>query len=348
MRVSNRHFALTFKKIREKYCLVLQDLNSTHGTIVTYDSKGHEFRRGFDWIIGGLELATEAKEILIQLDGSLPFRTVPAQHEVTSPTYIANVEQFLEQPAVTDDLLQNIQLGGQDTELNTGTHTPVQRPIRIIRAHLGAGGFGDVMPCWDVSTGEETACKRPRDPKYYDAQDWRNEIAMMRKFSHPHIVRLVQADTGSPPAIWLEYLSGGNLNYQHGEDPFVYDECCVILLQSADALEYLHKARTTHRLHDGGGYLVTGMPTGVKGAAAATTAIDHGAAANTAAVTANRIIGVAAGRKTRGADLEPTGHKHKRHASDSMIQSQASSTTSKPDRNYWMNPLNSMGGGSAL
>ncbi|KAK8038500.1 serine/threonine protein kinase [Apiospora rasikravindrae] len=245
--VSSRHFALTFKKIGGYYCLVIQDLNSTHGTRIIYDSEGGEPRRGFDWIIGGLGIATKAREILIKLSGCPHFRIVPAQHDVTSPDYIANVERFLEKPAVTDDLVQNIHLGGRDTELNTGAQTPLHEAIQIPYAHLGMGGFGAVTHYWNVSTGEETACKRPRDPNNYDEQDWRNEIAMMKKFSHPHIVSLVQANNGPPPEIWLEYLPCGNLNDEHGKSPFDYDECCVVLYQSADALEYLHKAATAHR-----------------------------------------------------------------------------------------------------
>ncbi|KAK7947742.1 calmodulin-binding protein kinase [Apiospora aurea] len=245
--VSSRHFALTFKKIGGHYCLVVQDLNSTHGTRVIYDSEGAEPRRGFDWIVGGLGIATGAREIIIQLRGCPRFRIVPAQHDVTSPDYVTNVERFLEKPAVTDDLVQNIHLGGRDTELNTGAQTPVHEAILIPYAQLGMGGFGAVTHYWNVSTGEETACKRPRDPNNYDDLDWRNEIAMMKKFSHPHIVSLVQANNGPPPEIWLEYLPCGNLNDEHAKRPLSYDECCVILYQSADALEYLHKARTAHR-----------------------------------------------------------------------------------------------------
>ncbi|KAK7977166.1 serine/threonine protein kinase [Apiospora saccharicola] len=197
--VSNRHFALTFKKISGYYYPIIQYLNSTHGTKVMYDLEGGESRRGFDWIVGGLGIATKAREILIQLEGCPKFRIVVAQHDVSSPNYIANVERFLEKPAVANGLIQNIQLGGQDTELNTGAQTPVHKPIQIPYAPLGEGGFGTVIHYFNVSTGEEIACNRPINRNNYEEQDWHNEIVMMKKFTH--VCR--ETEKGRQPALPL-------------------------------------------------------------------------------------------------------------------------------------------------
>ncbi|KAK8861833.1 kinase-like domain-containing protein [Apiospora arundinis] len=239
-KVSNSHFALTYKKIKGFYRLVLRDLNSTLGTVVTYDDSDKESRRNFDWIVDGDKfLDGSGDNVLVHLNSCPPFKIVAARHDITSSTYIANVERFLEIPPVTDHF--EMHLGGQDTEFQTGAQSPTQEPIRLTRELLG------VTRCWDVSTAEETACKSPTNPLDYSEQGWDNDIAMMKKFRHPHIVRLLQAKMSPQPKIWLEYLPKGNLKKAHAEHPFTEEDCCLLVFQCADALEYLHREDTAHR-----------------------------------------------------------------------------------------------------
>ncbi|KAK7981235.1 hypothetical protein PG989_013692 [Apiospora arundinis] len=98
-KVSNIHFALTYKKIKGFYRLVLRDLNSTLGTVVTYDDSDKESRRNFDWIVGGDNFFDGSGDnVLVHLNSCPPFKIVAARHDITSSTYIANVERFLEIP----------------------------------------------------------------------------------------------------------------------------------------------------------------------------------------------------------------------------------------------------------
>ncbi|KAH8755346.1 kinase-like domain-containing protein [Diaporthe sp. PMI_573] len=242
-RISKRHFALTYKnQFADGYSrLIVRDLGSRHGTIVTYDGKGGKLRSEFDWILDGFDLPTRTEAFIVQLHENLMFRIVVARHDITSPVYANNVERFHQGEANPKDLLRGLGLqSGPETERNTGTHTPARQPILIPLGWIGKGGFGVVTRHWNVSTGEEFACKQPVDRKY-DRGAWEKEINIMRGISHDNIVRLCFSRTSPSPLLYLEYMAFGNLEDEHSKAHFSHEECVTILHQSTSALRYLHE-----------------------------------------------------------------------------------------------------------
>lgn len=183
--VSRLHCALTYKQINGHYYLIVRDLNSSYGTKVTYARKGDELRRKFDWIIGGDEFLKTTKPIIIRVARHLNFRVVVANQDITSPTYVTNVERFLQGSADTDALLGGLEIqSGLPTILNSLTQSPTAKPIFIDRGLIGEGSFGIVTRLWNVSTGEEYACKRPARYHYYNKENWEKEIDLMRRVKH--------------------------------------------------------------------------------------------------------------------------------------------------------------------
>ncbi|KAI0008693.1 kinase-like domain-containing protein [Xylariaceae sp. FL0662B] len=245
MGLSKRHFALTYKRTKAdgQYHLIIKDLESTNGTIVTYDDRGSKRRSKFEWIVDGFEVPNITDNLIVRLHETISFKIIVTHHNITSPAYIDNVERFRQGAANLQDLVGGFGLqSGPDTKRNSGAQTPVKRPILLPQGIIGHGGSGIVSCFWDVSTGEVYACKRPVAEKY-DKEAWRKEIAVMRKISDNHIIRLRFAKETPHPRMYLEYMPFGNLEYQHSSDRFSHGECVAILHQGTSALKYLHGQR---------------------------------------------------------------------------------------------------------
>ncbi|KAF2176964.1 hypothetical protein K469DRAFT_534066, partial [Zopfia rhizophila CBS 207.26] len=136
--------------------------SSTYGTIVTYDGKGGERRRKFTWILGGHEVPDNTEEIVIELHKHLKFQIVVSKHDTHADQYI---KRFHAETAAQDEPRIG-RLGMHSpgsTAPHSDTHTPNQGRIVLKRRTLGKGSFAVVTHSWDVSTGIEYACKKPRD-----------------------------------------------------------------------------------------------------------------------------------------------------------------------------------------
>ncbi|KAI0876496.1 kinase-like protein [Hypoxylon argillaceum] len=243
--ISRRHFALTYKRCKDTYYhLVVRDLNSTSGTEVDYNGKGLGVRKNFDWIMHGYQFPDQARKIAIKLSTALKFIIIVPRHDITSSTYVANVERFLQGSAAPEDLVGTLGIyTGLQTEQDTLAHTPTTGPIIIPYKELGGGGFGLVSRCWNVSTGDEWACKQPRQANLdqRELQEWAKEIGIMKTISHEHIVRFHAGYLEPNPIIYMEYVPLGNLQDAYQQSPFSIPEVFEILHQSASALAYLHE-----------------------------------------------------------------------------------------------------------
>jgi serine/threonine-protein kinase Chk2 len=184
--ISRSHFALTYKNtfVDGCYRVVVRDLGSTRGAAVSYDRKGDHVRSKFDWIVSGFDPPSRTEVLIIQPNKAPQFRLVVAHHDITSPIYISNVEQFRRGAVAAEDLLGGLGLqSGLETERTTGAHTPVDKPVLIPQGWIAQGGFGVVSRHWNVSTGEEYACKQPIGTDY-DRRAWEKEIGIMKQISH--------------------------------------------------------------------------------------------------------------------------------------------------------------------
>lgn len=194
--LSRRHFALTYKNnFPDKYSrLIVRDVGSAAGTIVSYNpnkDKVTESRRrrrsGFEWIIDGFSAIDEVETFIVKLHKSLQFQIVVACHDISSPEYANNVERFSKGAAGAQDLLGGLGLesGPATGRCDTGTHTPGKDPILLPMNVIGNGGYGIVRRHWNVSTGEEYACKRPvKALKEHEMRMWDSEINIIKGISH--------------------------------------------------------------------------------------------------------------------------------------------------------------------
>ncbi len=185
-RLSRSHFALTYKNaFRDGHSrLVVRDLESLHGTTVTYDSKGKDRRRKFDWTVSGPGVPVRVRTLIIQPDPWLTFRLIVMHHNIASPAYNASIQMFRRGGASAMDLLGGLGFeNGPETERQTGVHTPVKDPVFIEREVISKTGSTIVTRYWDVSSGEEYVCKSPAGARY-DMRDWEGQIRVMGKVSH--------------------------------------------------------------------------------------------------------------------------------------------------------------------
>ncbi|KAI5924572.1 kinase-like domain-containing protein [Camillea tinctor] len=251
--VSQRHFAITYKRteVDGRYHLIVKDLKSRYGTVVEYDMLGKDQRRrNFDWIIDGFNLPDAARTLTVNLPYEIRFQIVVTTQNIASLAYIDNVERFGRGAASLQDLVSEYDLqSGPSTEHNSEAQTPAQYPIHLSRGVLGTGGFGTVTLLWNVSTGEEYACKKPTDPIRHNKEAWRREVAVMRRTTNDHIVQLIFDQETPEFCFYMEHMPFGNLDDQHKEARFSDGECVAILHQSTSALKYLHGQREaiTHR-----------------------------------------------------------------------------------------------------
>lgn len=168
--ISRRHFALTYNNKFDdgRYRLIVRDLGSTCGTIVTYDNEGGELRSNFDWTIDGFSVPNRKKQVIIEVPESLQLRViVNHHHNTTSPTYVENVERFRQGVAGTLDLFGVLDIQtGPETERRSQVYSPVRHPFTLSQGWIAQGGFGAVSRRWDVSTGKEYARKQPIGKTY--------------------------------------------------------------------------------------------------------------------------------------------------------------------------------------
>ncbi|OAX82485.1 serine/threonine protein kinase [Emergomyces africanus] len=238
--ISACHCHLTFDSQNR---LILRD-ESRNGTIVTYDNKGAESRRNFTWILGGHLTLRRIQTIVIEFNENLQFKIVVPKAWADPNRYTANIKNFTSRTNRTNDLYLG-ELGissGYTTAVRSQIQTPHQGRILIELDKLGSGGFGDVTHHWDVSTGVEYACKKPRNIlTEREKQLWEKEIRIMTRTSHDHIVKFYPARDNPVPCLYLDYLPGGNLMNQHRVKRFSREEMLIILSQCLSALKYLHE-----------------------------------------------------------------------------------------------------------
>jgi len=75
------------------------------------------------------------------------------------------------------------------------------------------------------------------------------EIAILKKFSNPHIIRFINAfETPNEVILVMEYLDGGELFERVADDDFNLTEsdCCLFMRQICRGVQYLHDHNIVH------------------------------------------------------------------------------------------------------
>ncbi|KAL8312922.1 hypothetical protein RB593_007247 [Gaeumannomyces tritici] len=257
--ISGYHFAVAFDNDSH---LVIRDLGSTNGTTVIYDKKKLGPWQDFSWIVGGSEFLQKVDKVDVRVTNMGQFRLIIPRHDYRSESYRDRVEKFRTGTTSEIEILNFTRVGPLNVaptvaqlaaptaaQLDAPAVSPAPAPgVEVtIRKILGAGNFGEVYHVWDVRTGTEYARKEMKKVPGLDLATlvrlWKQEIGIMKKIRHKHIVSLKRSGLEPLPWLDLEYMPGGSIRdhlSSHGETAFTERECEQMLLQSLDALAYLH------------------------------------------------------------------------------------------------------------
>lgn len=124
-----------------------------------------------------------------------------------------------------------------------------------LMSELGYGGFGTVHLARHIYTGRLSAFKLTKEVVKKDAvliQRFKREIAIMKRFKHPNLVRLYDEGITDNGNYYLvsEYLPKGNLSqYCHTrhEGKMPYQKACGLIAQALEGLSWFHEKGYVHR-----------------------------------------------------------------------------------------------------
>jgi len=117
------------------------------------------------------------------------------------------------------------------------------------KKELGRGKFGVVFQVEDKATNKIYAAKHIKTRKKEMKEKVIEEIAILKKFSNPHIIRFINAfETPSEVILVMEYLDGGELFERVADDDFNLTEsdCCLFMRQICRGVQYLHNQKIVH------------------------------------------------------------------------------------------------------
>lgn len=173
--ISPQHCAMTFD---EKGHLIIQDLGSRNGIIVSYNGINYGRRRGFTWIIGGHDIAN-TQTITLEFSEFLKFRIAVTKHDISSYSYIHQVHSFRQCISEKKSLI------AKKTQASLApTRWLSTTPVLLSRL-IGSGTYGEVLHVWNASTGIEYALKRPSiQTSDLNYEVWRSEAQMLEGLVH--------------------------------------------------------------------------------------------------------------------------------------------------------------------
>ncbi|GBF04228.1 serine/threonine protein kinase [Deinococcus aerius] len=120
-----------------------------------------------------------------------------------------------------------------------------------VLGRVGVGGMGSVYRARRKSDGRIVALKVPQEKYLADAKFVRRfyrEAEVLRRFSHPNIVRVYDYRMEDPEHyIAMEFLDGESLEALLEARPLEFPESTQLLRALADALRHIHMQNVVHR-----------------------------------------------------------------------------------------------------
>jgi serine/threonine-protein kinase Chk2 len=185
---------------RQSHRLVVRDLGSSSGTCMLYGSMSEEAEPGFN-----IDFSAEGPSLLnmrppiIKVHNRLQLKLVVPLHDITSDTYLPNVERFRKGSADAEDLFADIELLGRaSTELPTPAPGGIVTDLTVSghfmwKKEIGRGAFAAVYYVWDVQSREEYALKKPLPENHPSSgqtenrmrlKAWRREAEILKRLHH--------------------------------------------------------------------------------------------------------------------------------------------------------------------
>eukprot|EP01129_Flabellula_baltica_P009585 TRINITY_DN3936_c0_g1_i1.p1 TRINITY_DN3936_c0_g1~~TRINITY_DN3936_c0_g1_i1.p1 ORF type:complete len:416 (+),score=106.38 TRINITY_DN3936_c0_g1_i1:1-1248(+) len=148
-----------------------------------------------------------------------------------------------------DEEIDNLNEEFDHTIEYPGIHSNIEDYFQISDTILGKGEFGTVKQGTDKNTGEEVAIKVISKSQLQDIPVLQNEIDILRRCKHPHIVELKSVfETHSNLYIVMELVKGGELYDEIIErNYFTEQDAANIMRQVLEALAYIHSNGIIHR-----------------------------------------------------------------------------------------------------
>ncbi len=139
---------------------------------------------------------------------------------------------------------------------NTRLPRPFQNGRYAVRRHLGLGANGAVYEVSDRELdGEKIALKVLHPHLLSDAaalERFRAQVILARQFTHPNIVQIFDfySDSDRRCYITMELIEGKSLEAfleENESRPLDFDECLLMLSDTANGLAYAHTSGVVHR-----------------------------------------------------------------------------------------------------
>ena len=122
----------------------------------------------------------------------------------------------------------------------------------IIRM-IGEGGFGKVYEVQNVKTSETYACKKISKTNILNYEHFKNEINIMSKADHPHIIKLYEIyESNRSFYLIMELCKGGQLFHKiiekiQNKKMYTEKDAAEIFQQIISGIEYCHNQGICHR-----------------------------------------------------------------------------------------------------
>ena len=118
-------------------------------------------------------------------------------------------------------------------------------------AHMSRGNNLDVYDAWSEERACRVIAKTPRPDRLEDRRTVRalmREGRLLKKFTHPHIVRAYEVSKEPHPVVILETLTGATLAYLIDTRPrrLAISEIVHLGLHLCSALHYIHRQGVLH------------------------------------------------------------------------------------------------------
>ncbi|GAQ80407.1 receptor-like protein kinase [Klebsormidium nitens] len=118
---------------------------------------------------------------------------------------------------------------------------------------LGIGSYGEVYRA-DFADGSQAAVKRCRERSAKEVREFRNEVDLLSRVHHQHLVQLLGYCTEREEQILVyEYMAQGNLRFNlahdNGRPPLTWRQRLEVALGAAMGLAYLHEGADPPIIH---------------------------------------------------------------------------------------------------